>query len=84
VTAEIEAGGAVADDKQQGAEPAGDEITPELEPAGCETRIPSITERKTRAPFAVNPQATSMPSLGPSGRTGRNTASRNSATIWMS
>jgi EmrB/QacA subfamily drug resistance transporter len=45
--------------------------------------MPSITANSTRSPSSVNPQATSTPSLGPSGRTGKNTASRNRATTWM-
>src|SRR5215217_5146768 len=44
-----------------------------------DSRIPSVTESSTRSPSSLNPQATSTPSLGPSGRTERNTASTNSA-----
>ena len=46
--------------------------------------MPSITESSTRSPCSVKPQATSTPSLGPSGRTAMKVASRNSATSWIS
>jgi hypothetical protein len=52
--------------------------------SSCDSRIPSITASRTRSPSCVNPQATSTPSLGPSGRTERKTASKNCAARWMS
>src|SRR4051794_7539856 len=42
-----------------------------------DSRIPSITASSTRSPCSVKPQATRTPSLGPSRRTGRKTASKN-------
>ena len=48
------------------------------------SRIPGITPSSTRSPSSVNPHATRTPSLGPSGRTDRKTASTNSAARWTS
>ena len=44
----------------------------------------SHRDRSTRSPCSVNPQATRTPSLGPSGRTERKTASKNNAATRMS
>src|SRR3954463_1329223 len=57
---------------------------PSSSQSSWDSRIPSITDSSTRSPASVNPHATRTPSLGPSGRTERKTASRNSAATWMS
>src|ERR687891_106475 len=40
---------------------------PSASQSSCDSRIPSITESSTRSPRSLKPQATSTPSLGPSG-----------------
>ena len=77
-------GRAVGHDQQRRAEPAGDQVLASSSQSSCDSRIPSITVKQHALALSVNPQATSTPSLGPSGRTARKTASRNSAATWTS
>jgi hypothetical protein len=62
---------AVGDDQQRAPSPRAIRSRPSSSQCSCDSRIPSITESSTRSPCSVKPQATSTPSLGPSGRTGR-------------
>jgi hypothetical protein len=42
-------GGAVGDDQQRRAEPAGDQVGPSSSQSSCDSRIPSITDKSTGA-----------------------------------
>src|SRR4051794_16888768 len=77
-------GGAVGDDQHRRPEAAADESRASASQSSWDSRIPSITASSTRSPCSVKPQATRTPSLGPSRRTERKTASKNKAASRMS
>ena len=66
-----ETGRPIADHEQRAAQAPGAEPPPRSSQSSSRSRWPRQTSSSTRSPSVVKPQATSTPSLGPSGRTGR-------------